>query len=369
MTMILRAAALCALVFGTPAAAQPAAMPTTEAAASRVRALIDAAGFSGEVAIAKRAAGPTLRHRTRGSAKQAGGEPLLWRWASVTKQVIAVLVMQEVAAGRLALDEPVARYLPAFRGANSRRITIRQLLQHRSGLPNPSAGATEAEFPIFYRSDFTGSRDPLSGFCAGEPLGEPGGQWSYNNCDYILLGAVLEAVTGKGWAALVQERIAKPLGLRTLGTFPTARAVRAGTIEGKHEPAFDLATYGASAGLYGSADDLVAFDHALMGGRLLPAAQLATLWQGDPSLGYMALGQWVFPATLAGCAKPVRIVERRGAIGGVQIRNFIAPDLGIAVVAFSDEGKFDFGEIWQGKGFSHSLLSTALCPAAAPTGT
>jgi hypothetical protein len=75
----------------------------------------------------------------------------------------------------------------------------------------------------------------------------------------------------------------------------------------------------------------------------------------------MALGQWVFSVPLKGCAAPVRIVERRGAIGGVEVRNFILPDKDVVAIAFTNRSGFDFGEVWQGKGFSYDLLSSAAC--------
>jgi D-alanyl-D-alanine carboxypeptidase len=127
-----------------------------------------------------------------------------------------------------------------------------------------------------------------------------------------------------------------------------------------------LAAYGASAGLYGSADDLLVFDQALMSGKLLSPKELDQLWDGRPELGFIALGQWVFDAQLKGCAKPVKLVERRGSIGGVQVRNFMIPDQKTAVAIFTDksEADFAFGEIWQGLGFSHDVLSAALCSNA-----
>jgi D-alanyl-D-alanine carboxypeptidase len=64
---------------------------------------------------------------------------------------------------------------------------------------------------------------------------------------------------------------------------------------------------------------------------------------------------------LKGCPTPVRIIERRGAIGGVQVRNFILPDADVVVIAFTNRDDFDFGEIWQGKGFAFDLLSAAAC--------
>jgi D-alanyl-D-alanine carboxypeptidase len=319
-----------------------------------VHQLVTLAGFSGEVGITSRDAALVYA-----SSDQSDVIRLPWRWASVTKQVVAVLVMQEVARGSIDLDAPVSRYLPAFRSANASKVTVRQLLRHQSGLPNP-----DDRDGAFHKPGFDGSRDALTGFCAGPVTGPSGGSWTYNNCDYIVAGALLEAVSGKPWADLVRDRIAAPLGLTTLGAFDSAAiAERPGIVGGKPEPAFDLASFGASGALYGSVADLLAFDFALLNGDLLGADQLAQLWDGQPELGYIALGQWVFEAPVKGCSEPLRIVERRGAIGGVQVRNFILPDQDIAVAAFTNSGDFQFGEIWQGGGFSHDLLAIAACGA------
>lgn len=288
----------------------------------------------------------------------------LWRWASVTKQVIATLVLQEVAAGHVDLDKPVSAYLPAFRSPNAGLVTVRQLLRHQSGLPNPDdTAATPDAVPAYDAPNYTGSRDPLTGYCAGPVKRAPGGKWEYNNCDYVVAGALLEAVTGKTWQALVRDRIAKPLELKTLGAYPTRKATMIGTIDGKPETGYDLGAFGAAAGLYGSAKDLWKFDRALMTGKLLPEAARAQMWDGQPQLGSIALGQWVFSVPLKGCAQPVRIVERRGAIGGVEVRNFILPDADVVAIMFVDRSGFDFGEVWQGKGFSYDLLSAAACTA------
>ncbi|UVO51368.1 beta-lactamase family protein [Sphingomonas sp. SUN019] len=285
-----------------------------------------------------------------------------WRWASVTKQVIATLVMQEVAAGRVDLDQSVATYLPTFASPNAKLVTVRQLLRHQSGLPNPDDTAASPDaIPAYDAPGYKGSRDPLTGYCAGPVKGPPGGDWSYNNCDYVVAGALLKAVTGKDWPLLVRERIAGPYGMISVGSFPTPRPVVSGTIGGKPDSGFDLAAFGAAAGLYGTARDLWKFDRALMKDKLLPAAARAEMWDGHPQLGSIALGQWSFTAPLKGCPHPVRVVERRGQIGGVQVRNFIMPEWDAVVIVFADRAELDFGEVWQGKGFSHDLLAAAVC--------
>jgi D-alanyl-D-alanine carboxypeptidase len=142
---------------------------------------------------------------------------------------------------------------------------------------------------------------------------------------------------------------------------PRQEPTVAGFEDGRPEAQQDFAAYQASAGLSGTIDDLWKFDRALMSGKLLPAAQRAEMWDGQAQLGSIALGQWVFKAPLKGCATPVIIVERRGQIGGVEVRNFILPDRDVVAIAFVNRSGFEFGEVWQGKGFSFELLSAAAC--------
>ncbi|MBB5728970.1 serine hydrolase domain-containing protein [Sphingomonas prati] len=366
------AAACCASgALAAEPVASPARVPDRQVAMNRVMAVAASAGLAGEIVLADRD-GPILDRvrgaadRERGRAHRVGDR---WLWASVTKQVVAVLVMQQVEAGTLALDGTIRRYLPDWPGAAGDRITVRQLLQHQSGLPNPNETPPNAdEVPAFYLETGAriGDRGRAYGICAGS--GKPAGAgFSYNNCDYLVLAAILERVSGKSFAALVAERIARPLGLRTLrmagDRVPWGGAAAIGyTAGGKRYPAINVATYGAAGGLTGSARDLAAFDRALIAGTLLSAESRAVLWRGDPKLGYQALGVWSFRAPLAGCAGPVTLIERRGDVAGTQVRNVIAPALGRSVAVFTNDDSVDFGEIWQGKGLSHALLSAAFCP-------
>ena len=342
----LLAAGLAGIVLAGAAAPDPRA--------ARVATVVEASGFAGEVLVG--AGDRVLVDRWFGMPQiAADATPRSWPWQSVTKQVVATLVMQQVAAGKLALDAPADRYLPALKGAIA-APTLRQLLQHRSGLRNPDDTPPGKDgWPAFYTA--TGS--PL-GWCLGTRAAG-GGEWRYNNCDYLVLGAILDRVTGQPLASLYAARIAAPLGLKSRfvgagrgialdwpdGVTPAERAI--------------LARFGAAGGLAGSARDLWKFDRALTDGKLLPQTARATLWAGDPALGYQALGQWSFEASLKGCAATVRIIERRGGIGRFQARNLILPDRHIAIIAFTNRADFDFGEIWQGKGFSYDMLSAAAC--------
>jgi hypothetical protein len=85
------------------------------------------------------------------------------------------------------------------------------------------------------------------------------------------------------------------------------------------------------------------------------------MWTGEPRQGFVAPGAWAYPAELPGCAAPVALVERRGAVPGVQVRNLLVPARGVALIVFTPSEGFDFGEVWQGRGFTHALLAAALC--------
>ncbi|WP_271078378.1 serine hydrolase domain-containing protein [Aurantiacibacter sp. MUD61] len=281
-----------------------------------------------------------------------------WPWASVSKQVVATLVMQEVERGTLALDALAISYLPFPPAMTDDAPTIRQLLQHQSGLRNPEDSPLNANgIPEFYATGEHG----LDWCLAGRDNPRTEG-WEYNNCDYIVLGAVLEAVTGERFAGLLNRRF-REAELRQM-SLPSRRP-RGGIKYYDSDFPIDISRYGPSAGLLGSVDDMIAFDRALLDGRLLSDEARETMWESDPALGYMALGQWVFELALAGCDAPVRIVERRGDIGAYEVRNFIIPERDAALAMIVHDEDFSFGETWQADSFSNSVLSAAICGDAA----
>jgi D-alanyl-D-alanine carboxypeptidase len=354
-----------AVAYVTAAAAQPVVDQ------ARVTTVIESAELAGTVLIAQ---GPRIVYeRARGPVEPAGRAKhklgQVWRWASVTKQITATIAMQEVAAGRLDLDKPIKAYLPNSRAPFADRITSRMLMQHISGVPATEDSPMGADgWPNFY---LVAPDRPETGvpYCEGPTDRAPPAAFRYGDCDFILMAAILEAVTGKSYATLVQERIAKPLGLRSVGLFPRAKPTVRGYEKGILESSrFRLENFGAAGALYGTMRDLLAFDRALMTGKLIPEAQRSVMWTGAPKLGFAALGQWAFSSPIKGCGKePIRFIERRGAIGGVVLRNIILPERDMVLIMTSNRAEADaeFGEIWQQKGITHDVLSAALCPVAA----
>lgn len=321
-------------------------------AGPHAQAVLREAGFTGDMAIMQPGRPDTIYYGASGPEEAATRTIEGWPWASVTKQVIAVLVMREVEDGRISLGSDVGQFVPRLRG---RGLSVEDLLRHRSDLPDPDDTPPGQDgFPFFYGGD----GDPLA-YCTGQGEAPPDGGWAYNNCDYIVLGAMLEEITDSSLSLLLAQGIGLQSGwINTSFLAPGSDRDFASRTD---TAARRIARYGASGALVGPLDDMLLFDRALMEGELLGEAALARLWRGDPAAGYMALGQWVFEAPLAGCEAPVRVVERRGGIGPYQVRNVILPDRGIAVALATDQEDFDFDEAWTGSGAMHDVLAAVAC--------
>ncbi|NIJ08647.1 CubicO group peptidase (beta-lactamase class C family) [Sphingomonas vulcanisoli] len=314
--------------------------------AAQIDAVATRAGLAGEVLVAKGdavlidkgygtiAPGGPARHR-------AGAR---WRLASITKQITAAMLIRKARAGGIALDAPLG---PVLHQDALGALTARQLLQHHSGLANPDETRAGADgVPAFYKA-----ATPNYPYCFSKPAA-PGSPFSYNNCDYLIASKLLGGSKDQGrrWPAGMAMAKSGEMGVP-------------GYVGGKPEPHYELASFGAAGGLMGTAKAVFAFDRGLMTHRTIDAAGLAELWKSEGGRSYQAVGQWVFPGQLKGCAAPKRIVQRDGEIGGVQTRNYILPDDDLVVVVFTNRSSDDFpiGEIWQGKGFAYDLLSAVAC--------
>jgi CubicO group peptidase (beta-lactamase class C family) len=365
-TTALAAAALLTLVCGPAVAASP---PGTPARLSQVVNTAQAQGFAGEVLVAdadsvwfEHAVG--LARRKPDVAHKTGA---VWRWGSVSKQVTVTLAMQLVDAGLLKLDDTLAERWPAFQAPGAAQITVQHLMQHLSGLAYPGDSPVDADGVwSFYRRKGPPWQPDALRFCAGPAKAAPGERFQYGDCDTLVLAGLIEHLTGQPIRQLMQQRIAQPLGLRSLRLNEGRTRAMAVAMDAKGQavPQPVMATYGAAGAMEGTARDLLAFSRALLAGRLVSAASRQAMWTGEPKWGYAGLGVWAFTVPIAGCAEPVELVERRGFVGGIQARNIIAPGRGVTVVMFSNQADFDFGEIWQGKGFSHDVLAAALCAPA-----
>ncbi|MFJ2862880.1 serine hydrolase domain-containing protein [Kitasatospora sp. NPDC087314] len=236
---------------------------------------------------------------TSGAADLTAGQPVprdgYFRIASVTKTFVATVTLQLAGDRRLSLDDPVERWLPGLvsgNGNDGRAITIRQLLQHTSGIHDDYPDYTSAEDFRQHRYDTYTPEQTVARAMFHRPDFQPGAGWSYSNTGYVLLGMIIERVTGHPWHEEVMDRIVRPLGLDHTfwpGTSPTLPQPHAETYQRfkAGEPLVDVTEQvgqgtNGEAGLVSTTADLDRFFRALLGGRLLPPAQLTLMEQTVP---------------------------------------------------------------------------------------
>lgn len=197
----------------------------------------------------------------------------VFQLASITKQFVSTAVLQLVADGRVELDGPIGRYLPELPEA-WREVTVRQFLNHTSGVPN-FAGPGEA-LERHWAESITPQE--IIAFVAPRPLRfAPGTRWEYNGTGYVVLGMLIERVTGLSWGDDLARRFTAKLHLPTISTCPLA-SLMPGRVRGyersdkswKNMRPMEPAQRYTAGGLCGSAFDVIRWSAALHAGQLLP---------------------------------------------------------------------------------------------------
>lgn len=232
---------------------------------------------------------------TSGVADIGTGRPVPsnghFRIGSTNKTLVATVVLQLEAEGALRLDDTAGRLIPdVTAGSGHGRATVRQLLQHTAGIPDdafPSIGSAAD-----YRRHRYDHRDPAAIVAAAMRLepGTPPGTWDYSNTGYLVLGMIIERVTGRPWHHEAERRILRPLHMtHTIwpGDSPSLPRPHARGYQrfAPGEPLTDvteLIDADASGGYVSTTADLTRFLRGLTDGSLLPKAQLAKMRQTVP---------------------------------------------------------------------------------------
>ena len=291
----------------------------------------------------------------------------LFRIGSITKAVTAAAVHRLALAGRLDLDAPAARYLPRWDTAATRRYTVRQLLWHRSGLPDFN---DDLEFFAYVQNRDT-PWDSVVARAARSPLQfEPGTGFGYSNNAYWLLGAILETVTGRSWIDALDSLVLAPLGLgHTVADAPRGIVTNRST---GYRDAFDGITvalpYRATgdAGLWSTTEDLYHLLRGLSDPRRTPEALRAALFEDRPDGN--AQGWFRDTVRFAPSSRSYRVFRQDGAVYGFFATTFLIPEPEWVIVLLTNYRRpyNSLREIAMGLG---SLLDGgAALPAAATLG-
>jgi CubicO group peptidase (beta-lactamase class C family) len=202
-----------------------------------------------------------------------------FRLGSITKQFTAASILLLEERGKLKIEDPVKKYMPDAPAAWD-KITIFHVLTHTSGIPSFTG------FPDFESHEAQAmTPQKLVEWFRDKPLEfEPGTKWNYSNSGYVLLGYLIEKISGQSYSDFVQQNIFTPLGMKDSGYDSNSTIIAhraAGYMPGKSGPVnagFVHMSIPFSAGaLYSTTEDLLRWEQGLFGGKVLTPASLAKL--------------------------------------------------------------------------------------------
>lgn len=271
--LICQAAVACATSTTPASAAPPAASSgqTAEAISAIVNQEIAAGHLVGGVVVLSINDRIVLRRAYGERSLMPSVKPAtldtIYDAASLTKvMATAVAIQQLVEQGKIDLDRPAATYWPAFAANGKGDITVRQLLTHYAALP--------AGIPTRGWSDYQGALDTI---VALKPLGPAGSRFNYSDVDFIVLGEIVQRVSGQSLEAYSAQHIFQPLGMRDTTFLPPASLkdrIAPSDLQGSelrwgdvHDPlAYRMGGVAGQAGVFTTADDLTKFAQMMLAG-------------------------------------------------------------------------------------------------------
>ena len=297
--------------------------------------------------------GQIVYRGARGLADVEAKRPItpqtVFRIGSITKQFSAAVVLQLAAEGKLKLSDPVSKYFPDYPqpGASA---TVAQLLSHTVGIQSYTGipgWMVEANTNKAYTTE-----QLMAVFKDLPAPNKPGEKFEYNNSGYVLVGALIEKVTGNSWSAEVERRITKPLGLATIRDgVAEAQVAAMATGYSRDEKGvaaarkLHMSVPHAAGALIGNAEDLAKWGNALHHGKVVPQpyyTQMVTASKladgSDTPYGY-----GLFPGKLRGLAE----LGHSGGIFGYSSDSSYVPDkdLFVAILTNSDRPQTDPGMV------------------------
>ncbi len=262
-----------------------------------------------------------------------------FRLGSVTKQFTAACILLLEERGKLKIDDPVKKYMPDAPAAWD-KVTIFNLLTHTSGIPSftgfPDYASTEA---------IATTPEKLVARFRDKPLEfQPGEKWNYSNSGYVLLGYLIEKISGQSYSQFVQDNIFTPLGMKDSG-YDSNSAIIAHRAAG-YAPSdkglinagyIDMSIPLSAGALYSTTEDLLRWEQGLFGGQLLSVASLqkmTTPFKNDYAF-----------ALAVRDANGHKVIEHGGGIEGFNTQLSYYPDDKLTIVVLANQNTGATGDI------------------------
>jgi CubicO group peptidase (beta-lactamase class C family) len=332
---------------------------TLPGAAKNLDSYLKDKGFEGAALIAK--GGEILLKKGYGLANREHNVPNLpktvFRIASLTKQITAIAILQLEQQGLLDLHDPISKFLPDYPEPQGNLITIHHLLSHTSGV------AEITDFPNLAEIQRRPStpKQVIAYFSALPLLFAPGTDCKYSNSGYIILGAVLESITGQVYSYYVKEHIFTPLGMDSSDMETSSLIIAnkaSGYVQEAHARYLDMSFPHASGALVSTVEDLHCLRLGL--GSLLNQKNREALFtvhgvNPENSLAY-GYGCRVGPQNkgMEGC--PESIVGHFGGIEGFSAASVYYPDHDLTIILLSNVENMPVREFH--KDLAHFILSS-----------
>lgn len=291
--------------------------------------------FISGIGLANRQAGTNINSKSK------------FKIASITKTFTAVLILKLYEQGKLDLKSTIGRYLPDYIGEGKDKVTIHNLLTYSSGIPNceGNTGIVVYQLPI-------STDDFIAKYCSGKLEFEPGNQFNYNNGDYIILGRIIERLTGKSFTQYLNETILKPYGMENTNMLASkdivSRLVPTYNIDDSTKTFFIddpmyIENYYSAGAMYSTIEDLLKFDHAIFGNKILSKKTVDLMLSPHPELYGVAYGFWVTDNKYGTINS--RTANRQGSIWGANTNWVHLIDNNKTIIVFSNTNATNLSEL------------------------
>jgi CubicO group peptidase (beta-lactamase class C family) len=259
--------------------------------------------------------------------------------ASITKQFAAAAILQLEEKGKLSVHDPVSRHLPDF--PHGEKMTVHQLLNHTAGLLEYTV---LPEFAELVKGPAENIQKVMSLF-AGKPLEfTPGTKFKYSNSGYVLLGAIIERVSGQSFESYVRDFLLQPQGMLHSGYAPDTRNIGIVTghdLDRDYQPKVfnfsHMSWVHAAGGLYATVDDLMRWNAGLYNGKVISLESLSRMTTpGLQNYGYglSMTKRW-----------GVSVISHTGGIPGFNSMNVRIPEKNLSIIVLSNFFDQQLGEL------------------------
>ncbi|WP_456313993.1 serine hydrolase domain-containing protein [Pseudomonas shirazensis] len=266
---------------------------------------------------------------------------------SITKTFTAVLILQLVEKGKINLNSKIRDYLTDYKGKGGDKVSVRQLLNHTSGMKNTDTvkGTNFLKYGIgFYHFPYQ-LKDIVNKFCSNDLVNEPGTKFDYNNGEYMILGRILEVIYGKTFEEILNNEILVPLGMQNSGLISQYKVIKGLATPYYKDKSIDhlipnipiyVEDFSAAGAMYSTTSDLMKFNNALFNFKLIKKESLDELL--TPGLDDYGYSVWIRDVG------KYKRMERYGSIAGANAVWFHYLNKDFSIIILSNTNLTDLGD-------------------------